>query len=67
MLVLAFGSRSRNESAVKHSKFPKRRLSVVIQVLTLLFDVDSWFDDKLLNEVLKEEGLVGYWPPREVR
>jgi sulfonate transport system substrate-binding protein len=28
------------------------------------FDVDSWFDDKLLNEVLKEEGLVGYWPPR---
>lgn len=31
------------------------------------FDVDSWFDDKLLNEVLKEEGLVGYWPPREVK
>jgi sulfonate transport system substrate-binding protein len=31
------------------------------------FDVDSWFDDKLLNEVIKEEGLVGYWPPREVK
>ena len=31
------------------------------------FDVDSWFDDKLLNEVLKEEGLVGYWPPREIK
>jgi sulfonate transport system substrate-binding protein len=31
------------------------------------FDVDSWFDDKLLNEVIKEEGLVGFWPPREVK
>jgi sulfonate transport system substrate-binding protein len=31
------------------------------------FDVDSWFDDRLLNEVLKEEGLVGYWPPRELK
>jgi sulfonate transport system substrate-binding protein len=29
------------------------------------FDVDSWFDDKLLNEVLKEENLVGYWPQRQ--
>lgn len=28
------------------------------------FDVDSWFDDSLLSQVLKEEGLTGYWPPR---
>ena len=31
------------------------------------FDVDSWFDDRLLNEVVKEEGLSGYWPPREAK
>lgn len=28
------------------------------------FDIDSWFDDSLLNQVLKEEGLAGYWAPR---
>jgi sulfonate transport system substrate-binding protein len=31
------------------------------------FDVDSWFDDRLLNEVIKEEGLSGYRPPRETK
>lgn len=30
------------------------------------FDVDSWFDPTLLEQVLKEEGLAGYWPDRPV-
>ena len=31
------------------------------------FDVDSWFDPSLLEQVLKEENLVGYWPDRPLK
>ena len=28
------------------------------------FNIDSWFDPSLLEQVLKEENLSGYWPDR---
>lgn len=28
------------------------------------FNIDSWFDPSLLEQVLKEENLAGYWPDR---
>jgi sulfonate transport system substrate-binding protein len=30
------------------------------------FDLNSWFDPTLLDQVLNEEGLAGYWPDRPV-
>ena len=31
------------------------------------FEIDSWFAPALLDQVLKEEGLSGYWPDRPVK
>jgi sulfonate transport system substrate-binding protein len=30
-------------------------------------DIDSWFDPTLLEQVLREENLVGYWPDRPLK
>lgn len=31
------------------------------------FDLNSWIDTSFLDEVIKEEHLENFWPPREVR